>query len=71
MDFNDTPEEAAFRAEVRAWLQKNAKRKDPDDPGESILSERTSPDARYTPRAKAMSPTVLNATAVNGMLAGC
>lgn len=24
MDFNDTPEEAAFRAEVRAWLAKNA-----------------------------------------------
>ena len=26
MDFNDTPEEAAFRAEVRAWLEKNAPR---------------------------------------------
>jgi alkylation response protein AidB-like acyl-CoA dehydrogenase len=25
MDFNDTPEEAAFRAEVRSWLEKNAK----------------------------------------------
>jgi acyl-CoA dehydrogenase len=25
MDFNDTPEEASFRAEVRAWLEKNAK----------------------------------------------
>jgi alkylation response protein AidB-like acyl-CoA dehydrogenase len=24
MDFNDTPEEAEFRAEVRAWLAKNA-----------------------------------------------
>jgi len=24
MDFNDTPEEAAFRAEVRAWLAENA-----------------------------------------------
>jgi alkylation response protein AidB-like acyl-CoA dehydrogenase len=24
MDFNDTPEEAAYRAEVRAWLQANA-----------------------------------------------
>lgn len=24
MDFNDSPQEAAFRAEVRAWLQKNA-----------------------------------------------
>ena len=25
MDFNDTPEEAAFRAEARAWLAKNAR----------------------------------------------
>ena len=25
MDFNDTPEEAAFRAEARAWLEKNAR----------------------------------------------
>ena len=24
MDFNDTPEEAAFRAEARAWLDANA-----------------------------------------------
>lgn len=27
MDFNDTPEEAAFRAEVRAWLTANAPKK--------------------------------------------
>ncbi|MES1990302.1 MAG: acyl-CoA dehydrogenase family protein [Pseudomonadota bacterium] len=27
MDFNDTPEEAKYRAEVRAWLDKNAVRK--------------------------------------------
>lgn len=27
MDFNDTPEEAKFRAEVRAWLEQNAKPK--------------------------------------------
>jgi len=26
MDFNDTPEEAAYRAEVREWLRKNAPR---------------------------------------------
>jgi alkylation response protein AidB-like acyl-CoA dehydrogenase len=26
LDFNDTPEEAAFRTEVRAWLEKNAPR---------------------------------------------
>ena len=29
MDFNDTPEEAKFRAEARAWLEANAKPKDP------------------------------------------
>ena len=33
MDFNDTPEEAAFRAEARAWLEANAER--PLRPGES------------------------------------
>ena len=27
MDFNDTPEEAAYRKQVRAWLDKNATRK--------------------------------------------
>jgi alkylation response protein AidB-like acyl-CoA dehydrogenase len=27
MDFNDTPEEAAFRAEARSWLEKNAEPK--------------------------------------------
>src|ERR1700694_677816 len=27
MDFNDTPEEAAFRAQVRAFLDRNAERK--------------------------------------------
>jgi alkylation response protein AidB-like acyl-CoA dehydrogenase len=30
MDFNDTPEEAAFRKEVRAWLDANATRKSED-----------------------------------------
>ncbi|MBV9832889.1 MAG: acyl-CoA dehydrogenase family protein, partial [Alphaproteobacteria bacterium] len=30
MDFNDTPEEAAFRADVRKWLEANAKRKSDD-----------------------------------------
>ncbi len=43
MDFNDTPEEAAFRTEARAWLEANRKLKNPDDPGEDVLVERTSP----------------------------
>jgi acyl-CoA dehydrogenase len=30
MDFNDTPEEAAFRAEARKWLEANATRKSDD-----------------------------------------
>ena len=29
MDFDDTPEEAAFRQEARSWLRANAKEKDP------------------------------------------
>ena len=44
MDFNDTPEEAAFRAEARGWLEANAKLKNPDDPGPDLLGERTSPE---------------------------
>jgi alkylation response protein AidB-like acyl-CoA dehydrogenase len=31
MDFNDTPEEAAFRAEARAWLEANAERLAPGE----------------------------------------
>jgi acyl-CoA dehydrogenase len=41
MDFNDTPEEAAFRAKARAWLEANAERKTPDDAGGDMLGERT------------------------------
>jgi acyl-CoA dehydrogenase len=40
MDFKDTPEEAAFRAEARAWLEANAERR--LRPGES----KPPPDAR-------------------------
>jgi alkylation response protein AidB-like acyl-CoA dehydrogenase len=31
MDFNDTPEEAAFRAEARAWLDANARLREPGE----------------------------------------
>jgi len=41
MDFNDTPEEAAFRTEVRSWLEANAERRAPDETGADTLSERT------------------------------
>lgn len=40
MDFNDTKEEAEFRAEVRAWLEANAELRGPDDPPEDMLGER-------------------------------
>jgi acyl-CoA dehydrogenase len=50
MDFNDTPEEAAFRAEARSWLEKNAARLKPGEtpPG---LEERASGD--FVQRAQA------------------
>ena len=38
MDFSDTPEEAKFRAEARAWLEKNAPQKG-DDSGPAPMSE--------------------------------
>ncbi len=44
MDFNDTQEEAAFRAQARSWLETNTRLKNPDDPGEDVLGERTSPE---------------------------
>jgi acyl-CoA dehydrogenase len=43
MDFNDTPEEAAFRAEARAWLEANAELRGPDDAPADVLGERANP----------------------------
>jgi alkylation response protein AidB-like acyl-CoA dehydrogenase len=40
MDFNDTPEEAVFRAEVRAWLEANAEPRDPSEREETLLTRR-------------------------------
>jgi alkylation response protein AidB-like acyl-CoA dehydrogenase len=40
MDFNDTPEEAKYRAEVRAWLDANAELRGPDDGAGGALGER-------------------------------
>ena len=43
MDFNDTPKEAAFRAEARAWLDANAlKRAHPNQTWASTLSDKSS-----------------------------
>ncbi|MGV8996455.1 MAG: acyl-CoA dehydrogenase family protein [Parvibaculaceae bacterium] len=38
MDFNDTPEEAKYRAEVRTWLDKNATRKSKSKDAEQVKS---------------------------------
>ena len=40
MDFNDTPQEAKFRAEVRAWLQANVEPHRPDDAAADAMSEK-------------------------------
>ena len=40
MDFNDTPEEAAYRAKARAWLAANAELIDPNEPASDPLAER-------------------------------
>ncbi len=51
MDFNDTAEEAAFRAEARSWLEANASLKGPDDASPDVLSERTTDDALAAAKA--------------------
>src|SRR5262245_5251876 len=45
MDFDDTPEEAAFRARARGWLEQNAKPRDPDGEAPDPLREREDKDA--------------------------
>ena len=39
MDFNDSPEEAAYRAKVRTWLDANATLRDPNKVKGGILEE--------------------------------
>jgi alkylation response protein AidB-like acyl-CoA dehydrogenase len=51
MDFNDTPEEAAYRAKARAWLEANAQLLDPNEPAPDPLSERE--DGKAIEAAKA------------------
>ncbi len=45
MDFNDTPEEAEFRAEARAWLDANAQLLGSDERKPSLAVERDRTDA--------------------------
>ena len=49
MDFNDTPEEAKFRAEVREWLTANAKPRDPNKVRAGVSEK---PEAERLARAK-------------------
>ena len=39
MDFNDSPEEAAYRAKVRAWLDAHATLRDPNKPAATMTQE--------------------------------
>ncbi len=39
MDFNDSPEEAAYRARANEWLSANAKLRDPNAPKANMLDE--------------------------------
>ena len=47
MDFNDTPEEAAFRKEVRTWLDANATRK--SDDSKSFRARNDDPELHVGP----------------------
>jgi alkylation response protein AidB-like acyl-CoA dehydrogenase len=52
VDFDDTPEEAAFRSEARAWLEANAPRKGgPDDFSTGFL-ESSMPEEEFHRRVK-------------------
>jgi acyl-CoA dehydrogenase len=59
MDFEDSPEEAAFRKEVRAWLDANAKRRDgrkqidPEDMENGAANEMAASKAWQKVKAKA------------------
>ena len=39
MDFNDSPEEAAYRAQARTWLDANATLRDPSKSKRNVLDE--------------------------------
>ena len=44
MNFDDTPEEAAFRAEARAFLEAHAKPKSADSLGSSFYAQKPTPE---------------------------
>lgn len=55
MDFDDTPEEAAFRAEARAWLEAHARLKEPDG-SDRLMMQRTDP--KHVERCRAWQRTL-------------
>jgi alkylation response protein AidB-like acyl-CoA dehydrogenase len=59
MDFDDTPQEAAFRARARAWLEKHARPRDPESTGGDPLRERD--DLNSIRAAKAWQATKFDA----------
>src|SRR5439155_26198380 len=63
MDFDDAPEEAAFRAEARAWLEDNAPRRRDDGERSMALFAELPPDeeARQVARAKEWQRTKFDA----------
>jgi len=59
MDFDDTPQEAAFRAKANAWLTSHVKRRDPNDVAPNPLGERE--DEGVIERAKRWQATKFDA----------
>ena len=57
MDFEDTPEEAAFRGEARDWLDANAQQLAPGEAAESAAAPNTGDRAELMRRAKAWQAT--------------
>jgi alkylation response protein AidB-like acyl-CoA dehydrogenase len=55
MDFDDTPEEAVFRAEARAWLEGHARLKEPDG-SDRLMMQRTDP--KHVERCRAWQRTL-------------
>src|SRR5437660_5740003 len=55
MDFDDTAEEAAFRAEARAWLEARAQLKEPDG-SDRLMMQRTDPS--HVERCRAWQRTL-------------
>ena len=61
MDFDDTPAEAEFRAEARAWLLANAPAKGSPEDFSTGAIERTMDPAEFLDRTKAWQRTLVEA----------